>query len=106
MTIYEDIKNLEYKIEQSRKRIAQANKQYKNALVNLEKQKRAVEKARLDIDRVKIHISNRLTTLQAMRECAARKQASQEQQTQTYCFNVAVNSEPVQLVLERTNANK
>lgn len=95
------IKVLEVKVEQSRNRIAQAEKQYKNALVNLEKQKKAVETARLDIDRVKINIAQRLVQLQSYKETLKRKQDLEISanpaslggtDAQTYRFNVKLES--------------
>ncbi len=68
------IKVLEVKVENSRNRIAQAKKQYQNALAKLEKQKQAVETARLDIDRVKINVAQRLAQLQSYKETLKRKQ--------------------------------
>ena len=88
MSIEQDIKILEEKVAQSRKRIEQAEKQYKNALKNLEKQKQAVQTARLDIDRVKIRIANRVALLQSMKESADKKSA----QAHTYSFNVKLES--------------
>lgn len=69
-----EIKVLEEEVENSRNHIAQAIKQYKNALANLEKQKQAVETARLDIDRVKIRVAQRLVQLQIYKEALQRKQ--------------------------------
>ena len=69
-----EIKVLEENVENSRNHIAQAIKQYKNALANLEKQKQAVETARLDIDRVKINVAQRLVQLQSYKETLKRKQ--------------------------------
>ena len=68
------IKVLEVKVEKSRAYIAQAEKQYKNALAKLEKQKQAVETARIDIDRVKINVAQRLAQLQSYKETLKRKQ--------------------------------
>lgn len=90
--IEQEIKVLEQKLAQSRERIAQAEKQYKNALAGLEKQKKAVETARLDIDRVKVRIANRLTTLQGLKESVSKKAAEQAQQAQTYSFTVNLDS--------------
>lgn len=70
----QNIRELYIKLENSRAYIAQAEKQYKNALAKLEKQKQAVETARLDIDRVKIRIAQRLVQLQKYKEALKRKQ--------------------------------
>lgn len=70
----QQIKTLEEKVEHSRNRILQAEKQYRNALAGLEKQKQAVETARLDIDRVKIRVAQRLAQLQEYKTALKRKQ--------------------------------
>lgn len=69
----QNIRELGIKLENSRAYIAQAEKQYKNALAKLEKQKQAVETARLDIDRVKIRVAHRFVQLQKYKEALKRK---------------------------------
>ena len=62
--IEKQIKVLEERVAQSRSRIGQAEKQYKNSLAKLEHQKQVIEITRKEIDNVKIRVANRLCQLQ------------------------------------------
>ena len=100
MTLQEHIKNLEQKVEQSRNRITQAEKQYQYSLAKLEHQKQAVEETRKNIDQVKIRVAQRLMQLQIYREALKRKKnveisdnlASLGSESQTYCFTVKLEN--------------
>ena len=73
MKTEQDIKILEGKISNARNRIAQAEKQYIRSLAKLERQKKAVEETRQNIERVKINITNQLCMLQQLREFVKNK---------------------------------
>ena len=73
MKTEQDIKILEGKISNARNRIAQAEKQYVRSLAKLERQKKAVEETRQNIERVKINITNQLCMLQKLRDFVKNK---------------------------------
>ena len=91
------IKVLEERVAQSRARIAQAEKQYKNSLAKLEHQKQAIEITRKGIDNVKIRVAQRLCQLQKYKESLAKKAEEQAKQAQLSQPEISLNAEPVKL---------
>jgi hypothetical protein len=67
MNIYKQIEMLEKKLKQSEDRVKQAEKQYKRSLAKIEEQKRKAEISKQNILQVKVHIANRICTLNQLK---------------------------------------
>ena len=79
MKVEQEIKILEEKVSQAKERVAQVEKQYAFSLAKLERQKKAVEIAKNDIDRVKINIAQQLCMLQKLRECIKKMEVAENE---------------------------